>query len=225
MLKGRALVVWVAVGVALAGLSGCGSEEVAAYNDVLSQAKSKNNSEYVVQVLDRALDEGSISASDYRDSQQKLIKCYREAGLVPEPIPDEWGIGISKLAFSGSSPGTDELAEECQTKWDGIGNYSISNIYYNQVVNPKNEDMDTLIAACLVRNNLVPKDFEGKDYREFVASNSTKCVDGICTSPDGTTFSADDPLPPPKEMFLPGGKSADSFEVRKCQNAPLADME
>lgn len=222
MPHGRVSVLVIAASICLVG---CTSSGTAAYNDVLSKAKAENNSDYVVEVFDRALADGSISASDYRDSQQKLSNCYQEAGLSSEAMPDEWGIGVTRLVYSSSSPDADALAEACVKKWDGEGNYSISNIYYSQVVNPKNEDMDTLVAQCLVRNNLVPKDFDAGDYREFVAANSAKCSGDVCTLPDGTTFNVNDPLPPTGQMVFPGGKSAESFEARKCEHAPLADLE
>lgn len=219
----------VSAAVAVAVLSACSkADSNAAYAEEFSRGVSANSSQYVKQVFSRALEEGRISAEAYRDSRQQLSNCYKDSGIEFEQQEDDWGLGLVSFSFFDGDPSLETKMDECNKKFDGT-EVTIGGLYSQQVVNPDKQNMDQLIADCLVRKGLVETPFDANDYREFISANSATCSNGMCRLPDGTTYPADED--PPTEggitgsFILPGGKSANSLEALACRYAPLADLD
>lgn len=211
--------------LSLSALAGCGKSSASPYKAEFEQAQTAASSEYIKQVFSRALDKGTISGADYKESRQKLATCYREAGIEFSQQQDEYGLGLISFGFVDSGSDTAAAEDRCNAMYDGTGP-TISGLYEQQVINPEKKDMDQLIADCLVRVGLVAEGFDAQDYREFIAANSATCSNGVCTLPDGTQYDASaDRIPTENglsgDFILPGGKSANSPEGVKCQRAPL----
>lgn len=205
-------------------LTGCSGTANSAYVEDFQHAQEANSSDYVRTVFQNAIKTGEIAYSDYKDSRQKFQSCLEESGIAVNVTADDWGLGLIEIA---SGAGDETVLAECQSQFDGIGNDSISVLYQRQVSNPDNENMDELIAQCLVRKGMAPAGFDAQDYREFIESNSAKCADGICTLQDGTTYPANEAPPSGRtgNYILPGGAHFDTPEGSQCRFAPLADVQ
>lgn len=212
----------VLLGVGL--LTGCSGTANSAYVEDFKHAQEANSSDYVRTVFQNAIKAGEIPYSDYKDSRQKFQSCLEKSGITVDVTSDDWGLGLIEIA---TGAGDETVLAECQSQFDGIGNDSISALYQRQVSNPDNENMDKLIAQCLVRKGMAPAGFDAQDYREFIESNSAKCADGVCTLKDGTTFPAGGSPPSGRtgNFILPGGADIDTPEGVQCKMAPLADIQ
>lgn len=212
----------VLLGVGL--LTGCSGTANSAYVEDFKHAQEANSSDYVRTVFQNAIKAGEIPYSDYKDSRQKFQSCLEKSGITVNVTSDDWGLGLIEIA---TGAGDEAVLAECQSQFDGIGNDSISVLYQRQVSNPDNENMDKLIAQCLVRKGMAPAGFDAQDYREFIESNSAKCADGICTLQDGTTYPANEAPPSGRtgNYILPGGAHFDTPEGSQCRFAPLADVQ
>lgn len=208
-------------------LTGCSGTANSAYVEDFKHAQEANSSDYVRTVFQNAIKAGEIPYSDYKDSRQKFQSCLEKSGLNVNVTSDDWGLGLIEIAYAESGASDEDIYNECQRQFDGIGNDSISALFQMQVSNPNKENMDKLIAQCLVRKGMAPAGFDAEDYREFVESNSAKCADGVCTLKDGTTYPANESPPSgvTGDGILPGGADIDTPEGVQCEMAPLADIQ
>ncbi|MCD4557364.1 hypothetical protein [Schaalia sp. lx-100] len=209
-------------------LTGCSNPQESPYRTDFERARDVNESQYVKQVFSHAIDNGTISTTDYKESRQKLASCYKAAGIEFSEYMDDLGLGLIQFGFSEMSAEKEDALEHCDQQFDGKTT-GISEAYRNQIINPRKEDMDKLIAECFVRKGLVSAGFSAQDYRDFIAANSAQCLNGVCTLPDGTTYNSSDNPPTPNHLtgdfILPGGKSSQTPEGQACTSAPLLGID
>ena len=206
-------------------VTACGSDEVqSAYADDYKELVNSTSSDFVKEIANRAVDNGTISSADYAESRDRLQNCLTENGFEIDVYYDDPLPGLRAIGYATDSNTEQQrsLYANCYDKWDG----GISGLYSNQITNPSKADFDSLVAECLVANKLVPDGFTAADYREYKDSYAAKCEDQLCTMPDGTTYNIGEgeELPLMTRPPLPGGRDGEDPEVVKCANFPIQNM-
>lgn len=197
-------------------LTGCSTAPndpaVSPYAAEFEQAIAQSKSDYVRQILA----DGQITTAEIQDARQHMIACLEQAGMSATYETDEYG--RQNLTFAEEPSLAEEAAElACDTQWMS----SIDSLYNQTTLNPKNEDWDELVAACLVRKGLVPAGFTAQDYKDLVAASSGPRVNSAPLTPNENGVSSVTVAPMPVAV-LPGGVPMDSPEVMRCEADPSA---
>jgi len=145
------------------------------YSAQIKAAAGTTSSEYVRQILA----DGEISRGELSDAEARVVACLGALGIEASYVTNDWGIDNLTVVGGLSTAVSDEVTE-CQTQWMG----PIDQLFWDQYVNPMNQDMNGLIAACLVRKGLAPAGFSGSDYANVARDNSIH-VDTSTVAPDG----------------------------------------
>lgn len=190
-------------------LTACSSKQlpVPPYAAEFAEALAETDSDYVRAILE----DGEITAAEIKDAQGQVESCLAKAGIYG--VYESNGFGVEGLTTTGELSNSQwQAMGDCQEHWIGGADY----IYDNQVVNPNNEDFDSLVAQCFVHNDLVPLGFTGKDYAELTNINSAD----VTFSPEDYDKIRHDVEIDYQEVFLPGGVSLDSYEAGVCAANP-----
>lgn len=176
--------------------------EEAPYAAEYAAAMAGTTSDYVKAMLE----DGEITAAEIKDAQGQFISCLATAGI--QGSYDDTGFGYDSLAISGElTPEQEDSEGKCYYLWLG----DAAELFYKQVINPNNEDFDFLVAQCLVRKNLAPVGFTGKDLKELYDAQTTTETMG---PGEELTFTEQ------FEIFLPNGISLASPEASVCSSNP-----
>lgn len=157
-------------------VSGCASEGVSGQRSGLSDtslaasieqerenAKGKPYEEFVLAVLE----DGEISESEVLESQARVNECMRAAGVDGfEYLGLTGGSKNDNTAEDPNGEKADAALDSCERK---LGHIPISGLYYIARTSPHGEDPDVLVAACLVRRQVVDPSYSAEDFkREFI---------------------------------------------------------
>lgn len=156
-------VVFVAVALSLAA---CSSEPTpeAPYAAEYAAAMAETKSDYVITILE----DYKITVAELRDAQSQTETCLSKAGIHAKYVESEFG--INNLTTSGNLSSDQELSlSECERKWMG----EVGLLYERTITNPNNEDFASLVAQCLIKENLVEPGFTGEDYAEIFSEHSS----------------------------------------------------
>lgn len=176
--------------------------ETAPYAAEYAAAMAGTNSDYVKTMLE----DGEITAAEIKDAQGQFISCLATAGI--QGVYDDTGFGYEELTIAGElTPEQEDSEGECHVLWLG----DAAELFHKQTINPNNEDFDSLIAQCLVRNGLVEFGFTGQDYAELYAPHAETFTLG----PKEKLVLAETP-----EVFLPGGVSMNDARASACVMNP-----
>jgi len=186
--------------MALAGCSGSGSDPSVTdpYAAEYQQAIEATNSDFVKAVLA----DHKVTDEEFSESQDSLVACLREQGLKPAITTEDGRRVVNVPADADSS---------CVDQWTG----DIESLYWAERVNPHNENMYDLVAACLVRTKLAPEGFTGKDLEELDA----RAVGSYTVTQDGEK--TDETLPENANPTLPSGMAIRAEETIPCWTSPL----
>lgn len=172
------------------------------YAAEFAAAMAQTNSDYVRSMLE----DEKITVAEIKDAQGQFISCLADAGI--EGFFESNGFGYDNLTIVGEQSEEDKQAEnECHFQWLGTA----ERLFNEQIINPNNEDLDSLIAQCFVRKELVPNGFTGKDFKELMDTQGT-----------AQTISAglEVILTEMPEIILPGGVSLSNPEASACLSNP-----
>ncbi|MFT3889538.1 MAG: hypothetical protein QM713_15445 [Arachnia sp.] len=115
-----------------------------------------------------ALADDRVTDAELAEANSRLVDCLDAAGFPGAVVDSEGGLTVPDRGLGAS---IDPTVSACE---DSIGWSSISILYRETRRNPENIDPNELIAACLVRHEVVPVGYSGKDYADawdrFVAS-------------------------------------------------------
>ena len=189
-------------------LSACGASPTAQpsvnpyaaeYQQGLADAKSG----FVRQVLS----DGVITHDEYLEAYARLSQCLADAGIKATQSTDQFGlISISVEGKGVDGAESQQVWNSCSDQWLG----PIGQIYREQFQNPNNQDLESLIASCLVKRGLVTPGFTGADLVELEYKYGYR-VDG--TPPTPIT---------PQPFILPGGVNASTDPIAAaCWAAPI----
>ncbi|WP_317642675.1 hypothetical protein [Bombiscardovia apis] len=125
------------------------------------------------EILQRTVESGSMSASDYENAWGMMKRCIVDRGY-PRFAPKKTANGIYSFAFGGrdgsdeNTPRFAEVHSDCQEEYVDV----VSIIYNVQVGNP-NLYADNAEAAvdCLHRENVVPKNYKIERFRAAQGSD------------------------------------------------------
>jgi len=210
----------VVVGAMLCGalLAGCNRAEDSASNPWAAEfaaAYASTQSDFVRRVLE----DGVIDSVEIRESQERHLGCLTDAGIPAVLVDDAERPGGRFIAYSGDAwraPENQPIIDHCFNEWEG----SIPELYWGTTNNPYNENIDDMVAACLVRNGIVPEGFTGRDYHElFVAAGTdielVESADGTLTLPEYI---------PHVPIILPGGANIEEGVAWQCHLNPRHDL-
>ena len=187
------------------------------YAAEFTEAMDVAKSDFVRQVLS----DGQIEAAEYDEARQGMLGCLKDAGIEAKYIDDQStaAVGGGLTILSGELTDQQRTAERtCDDQWMG----PIDSLYASTRTNPQNQDMNKLIAACLVREGLAPDGFTAEDYVEWYDSNVVKGEISE-SDPGGMVSIQPDDLPPPQP--LPGsGVTLDDPRVMTCRLDPLGKV-
>ncbi|MFC7328881.1 hypothetical protein [Marinactinospora rubrisoli] len=130
------------------------------------QARETATSDFEREVLDRAIENGEISAEDYEEAFSRYQRCAQDAGLAESYERQADGIyRISPSPFEddAASQRYQDLSLECA---DGT-TMRIEALYRTQISNPGLlEDTREVTLQCLVEAGLVPADYTVEELHE-----------------------------------------------------------
>jgi hypothetical protein len=212
-----------------------------AYAQQFADAIARAPNDFVRSVLA----DGVITLAELQEAQSRTLACIAGSGLGIEAAYVPNAYGGSNLAFdvfvedvrNGPSEEQKQAVSDCEQQWIMY----IDALYSMVVANPNNEDGNDLIAACLVRHNLVAPGFTGTDYAEVLAryyeqnpglvqsytigsDDDGNPVDADGTPVSGGAWSSDGATPVDgeiPEMILPGGVSMSDPVAQACTIVPL----
>ncbi|XBH20715.1 hypothetical protein V5R04_10805 [Jonesiaceae bacterium BS-20] len=190
--------------VMLLVLASCSVDQLeeAPYAAEYAAALAGTNSDYVKAMLE----DGEVTVAEIKDAQGQFISCLADAGI--EGFFADTGFGYDNLTIAGELTIEQEDSEtECYIQWLG----DAEGLFHSQVINPNNEDFDSLVAQCLVRKNLVPVGFTGKDFKELLEASTTAEILG---AGEKVVFSET------SEIILPGGISLEDPDASLCTMNP-----
>lgn len=202
--------------LAVSMLAGCAqTKSDNPYAADYAEAIANTESEYQKGILE----DGVITAEEMRDAQQQTITCLKTAGISAK-YSDDSGSGIFSLEYESSSEADSvndqEIVMGCTKQWID----DIEPLYYSQVTNPQNEDFDSLIAACLVRKEIAPAGFSGKDYKKLMEDNSKSVTVSEEELADGTYMEELSEMTGQESIQIPGGKTLDEPDAVLCMMNP-----
>lgn len=200
--RAREARVWLALAVVVS-LAGCGEHEA---NDVPDDPYSAEyeaailgaSSEFVRSVLA----DHQVTDEELLESQDSLVACLRDSGFEPTVTSDGGRRTVNVPADADPS---------CIDEWTG----PIEDLYWAERVNPENENMFDLVAACLARLDLVPDGFTGADLEELDA----QAIGSYTVTQDGEKIN--EVLPQNENPTLPSGMPIRAQETVACWTSPL----
>jgi hypothetical protein len=173
-----------------------------------------------------------VSQAELQEAQSKTIECIAASGTGINAFYETDQYGISSLTFGATesaSPGQQQVVSGCDTEWSG----SIQALYWTVALNPDKGDWEDLVAACLVRHNLVAPSFTGADYVEvldrYYETNPGLRLEiqidietGIPENEvDGAIYLDSPPVSEIPDIILPGGASMSDPVAMACEVVPL----
>ena len=182
------------------------------------------------------LADGVVTSAEHLAAQEHAVQCMQMAGIEVyldfEFVASD-PLGRPEILTYEGTPEQETVKFECLMELNHV--YWLYN-YLN--LNPNNEDWSSLIAACLVRNGLVPDGFTGRDWDEVAFRNSNAVIDGRTyfggvpaeeypyarqeLDENGELqWVLDEPEDyVPEPVLLPGGVDIMSPEARQCEFDP-----
>ena len=182
------------------------------------------------------LADGVITSAEHMAAQEHAVQCMQMAGIEVWLNFDNIAadpLGRPQIESYEGTPEQEVIQFECLME---IGH--IDWLYNNLNMNPNNEDPFDIIAACLVRNGIVPEGFTGLDFAEVNFRNSNAVIDGRTyfggvpaeeypyarqeLDENGELqWVVEYPLDyVPEPVLLPGGVDINSPEAWQCQSDP-----
>lgn len=197
-------------------LSGCSagsrSESAEPYAAEFEQAIANADSDYVRQ----ALSDGRVTPAELQDARQHVLGCLQQVGIPATYETDEYG--QTGLVMVGELSSAQQAAElSCGRQWMG----AIEELFNKTTSNPRNEDWNALVAACLVRKGLAPNGFTARDYRELTDREAVR-VDSSTMTPNENGISSWSTTEESPVVTLPGGARMDQPEAIRCEIDPSA---
>lgn len=125
-------------------------------------AQGKPYEDFLLSVLD----DGEISESELLESQGRVTECMRAAGV---DTFEYLGLtGGSKFDNTAEDPNGEKSGAALTACEEKLGHIPVSILYGIARTNPHGEDPNALIAACLVRREVVEPSYSAEDFtREF----------------------------------------------------------
>jgi hypothetical protein len=209
------VIVWLGCLACLA-LAGCGASAGGedgpppAYATQFSDAVANAKSDFVRGILE----DGVIEEPEFDEAKDRVLECVKAAKIRASYRTDQFGNDVYETIgnVSDSQAG---MQTECFEQWMG----DVAWLHEALRVNPLNEDLDAIIAECLVRNELAAPGFTGEDYKEFTSQFSME-VDTSTLDPKHFDISIDPADLPSVAPTLPGGVSNDDPRVTACVANP-----
>jgi hypothetical protein len=100
-----------------------------------------------------------ISRAEYEEAIRRYVRCVEDQGVEIEAIPQS---GYYTFGASGRDASViDQAQTSCRVGTIDL----IEPIYVDKLVNPGKQNMDELIAACLVRKGVAPSSYTGKQLK------------------------------------------------------------
>jgi hypothetical protein len=193
--------------LALAACSASSGDARSPYAQDLAEAATSAKSDFVRQILE----DGQVLGSEYDEAKQRHLECLVAAGVTARYTADE--SGRENLVVDGElTPVQTDAEFDCYEAWMG----SIGEFYWAMKLNPENTDNHTLVAACLVRNGLVPTGFTGADWEEAVRQVSEIHE----ADSEGNDLVVQIPTMSASDLVLPGGRTMDDPDITSCQIDP-----
>jgi hypothetical protein len=155
-----------------------------------------------------------ITDAEFAEAQSKVVTCMRDHGWDVAWTSDQAG-QLSQLTVASTAEMSVIQPDliVCKDQWLGVA----EAVYWATKNNPKNEDFDGLVAACLVRNGFAPPGFTGKDLALLIQEASI--TSDIDLSEGSVVVENRDDI---REPVLPDGKPLTRPETITCLITPLA---
>lgn len=205
----RAWSLWVRtpllIAVVIATSVGCAGSESTPGNtptDPYAVEYESAGDAYTSDFVRSVLSDHKVSDEELSEAQDSLVACLRGAGFEPLITTDGGRRTVNVPADADWS---------CVDQWLG----PIEDLYWAQKVNPNNDNMDDLVAACLGRLKLVPDGFTGSDLEEL----EKQAQGSYALTQDGTR--TDEVFPQNESPTLPSGMSIHAEETVACWTSPL----
>lgn len=96
-----------------------------------------------------------ITRAEYDAAVDAYVRCMESSGYTVHTV-DHGGAYTFTLDHSGSDVDADDAA--CARGTTGL----VGVIYIQQFLNPAKEDLDDVVARCLVRHGAVDEDYDGR---------------------------------------------------------------
>lgn len=195
------------VGAQQSGFSGSSLE--ASIERAREEARGKPYEDFLLSVLE----DGMISESEMVESQAQVTECVRGAGVNTfEFVGINSGYKIDNTPDDPNGEKANLAVASCEERLEHIPISLLYNVAQN---NPRGEDPNALIAACLIRREVVEPSYSAEDFtREFLGymeqhSDDKGSVEGDPTLALSYTVPAEE-----------GGRA-----LLECMNNPLEGKE
>lgn len=159
-------------------------------------------SDFIKQVLA----DHHISDAELAEAQDHLVACLREQGEKPFVSTENGRREVHVPAEADSA---------CSDEWMG----TIQERYLTERINPRNDDMNDLVVACMKRLGVVPPEFTGRDLAEL----AEKAIGSysVAVDDEGNETRFGEELPEDPDPKLPSGMSITAPETQGCWADPL----
>jgi hypothetical protein len=107
------------------------------------------------------VEDSEITAGEIAELSAAYISCAADVGLRIE-IPESLWTWLMEIPPTMTSDEAWDLLDACETRLRWV---SVTNLYGRMKINPFNEDIFMIVAACIVRLGLRPEGYSTEDYR------------------------------------------------------------
>lgn len=105
-----------------------------------------------------ALEDGAVSDKEYAEMTSQFASCLEDNGIEFRGFNQDGSFSSSVAPHGGD---TDAIVQECSRS---VGEDSVGALYTLAKINPENQDVNTLMANCLVGTGAVPLDYSAMDF-------------------------------------------------------------
>ena len=102
-----------------------------------------------------ALQDGKITRAEYDAAVQRYVACAADQGVTITPHEQDGLYNYEVVR----EPNTDAVIDSCTPVIQ-----TIESLYSSMLKNPENRNMEDVIADCLKRAGLVPRDYTGEKF-------------------------------------------------------------
>lgn len=121
-----------------------------------AQQYNRSSSDFVKEILR----DGKITDAEFAEVTEKYKACLKAAGITFQgQRPD----GSTDIFFPNGVSAEDgnQKADVCGRE---SGEDAVGGLYFAQQRNPKHLDEATIVSACLVKKQVVPRGYDARDY-------------------------------------------------------------
>jgi len=145
---------------------------------------NETDSDFVRSVIE----DGRISEEEWSETANRLSSCLAKQGVEFLGFDEEGGYSVNPGNADGGTANV--ILGDCEKS---SGEYLVGYLRTLAIINPANQDIDEITAACMIREGLVDASYTVEQYRDEAPGANFSFIDPV-HGPEGFATCAYDPL-------------------------------